>query len=75
MTSQDEYEFCAEDRFWFRPAYTDGRCPLCGEGAPGGAPELPLMLRADRFSLGMFGVALVSVAMSAFVLVMYFHAS
>lgn len=71
---RDEYAFCAVDGFWFRPSYTDGRCPLCGEIVPGGAGQLPLLIRADRFVLGMAAVALVSLGMSALVLVMYFQA-
>ena len=27
----DGYVLCAEDGFWFRPTYTAGKCPLCGE--------------------------------------------
>ena len=27
----DEYVLCPEDGSWFRPLYTDGMCPLCGE--------------------------------------------
>jgi len=68
------YSFCPEDRYWFRPAYTQGRCPLCGETAPGGAPPPPLLTRIDRSLLGIAGLALVSVAMSILVLYMYFAA-
>jgi hypothetical protein len=64
------YVFCAEDGFWFRPAYTDGRCPLCGEVAP--APPLPLLLRSDRSWLGLAFLALESLGMLALVLLMYF---
>lgn len=74
MSGPDDYVLCPDDRFWFRPLYTDGKCPLCGEVAPGGAAALPLLLRADRFLIGMAGVALVSVAMSAFVLYAYLSA-
>jgi hypothetical protein len=74
VSSVDEYAFCPQDRYWFRPPYTGGKCPLCGEVVPGGAAELPLLLRADRFLIGMAAVALVSVAMSAFVLYAYFSA-
>jgi hypothetical protein len=70
----DGYSFCPEDRYWFRPAYTEGRCPLCGEVAPGGAPPPPLVARIDRSLLGIAGLALVSVGMSIFVLYMYFSA-
>jgi hypothetical protein len=68
----DGYAFCAEDGFWFRPAYTEGKCPLCGEVAPGGAPPLPLLRRMDRSWLGMAGLALESLAMLGLVLFMYF---
>ena len=66
------YAFCQEDGFWFRPSYTEGKCPLCGEVAPGGAPPLPRLLRTDRSWLGMAGLALESLAMLALVLFMYF---
>ncbi len=70
--SHDEYAFCAEDRYWFRPAYTAGKCPLCGTVAAGGAPPPPLLVRMDRSWLGVALFALVSVCMSALVLFMYF---
>jgi hypothetical protein len=69
---RDSYAFCPEDRFWFRPAYTEGRCPLCGEPAPGGAPPLPLLLRTERSWLGLAFLALESLAMLILVLFMYF---
>jgi hypothetical protein len=68
------YAFCSQDRYWFRPAYTEGKCPLCGEVAPGGAPPPPLSRRLDRSSLGMAGLALESLVMLALVLLMYFRA-
>jgi hypothetical protein len=69
----DGYAFCAEDRFWFRPAYTEGVCPLCGEPAPGGAPPAPLLARMDRSWLGLALLALESLGMLALVLFMYFE--
>ena len=71
--SHEDYAFCAEDGFWFRPAYTDGRCPLCGAVAPGGVPPLPLSRRMDRSWLGMAGLALESLVMLTLVLFMYFR--
>jgi hypothetical protein len=71
--SHDGYAFCADDGFWFRPAYTDGRCPLCGAVAPGGVPPLPLSRRMDRSWLGIAGLALESLAMLILVLFMYFR--
>jgi hypothetical protein len=71
----DGYALCAEDGFWFRPAYTEGKCPLCGKVAPGGAPPTPLVARLDRSLLLMAGFALVSIGMAALVLLMYFQAS
>jgi len=68
----DGYAFCAEDGFWFRPSYTEGKCPLCGMVAPGGAPPLPLLRRMDRSWLGLAGLALESLGMLALVLFMYF---
>jgi hypothetical protein len=69
---RDGYAFCPEDGFWFRPSYTEGKCPLCGEVAPGGAPPLPLLRRVDRSLLGVAALALESLGMLALVLLMYF---
>ena len=71
-SDSDGYAFCSEDGFWFRPAYTGGKCPLCGEPAPGGAPRLPLLQRSERSWLGVAGLALESFVMLALVLLMYF---
>jgi hypothetical protein len=70
---RDEYAFCTADGFWFRPTYTDGKCPLCGKVAPGGAPPLPLLRRMDRSWFGLAGLALESAAMLLLVLFMYFR--
>lgn len=70
----DEYAFCPEDGYWFRPAYTAGKCPLCAAVAPGGAPPPPLLVRMDRSWLGVALFALVSLGMSALVMFMYFKA-
>lgn len=67
-----EYAFCAADGYWFRPAYTEGKCPLCGAFALGGAPEAPLLARIDRSWYGWAGLALESVGMLVLVLFMYF---
>jgi len=72
---RDSYAHCAEDDFWFRPLYTGGKCPLCGEPATGGEPPVPLLLRVDRYWLGLAALVLSSVAMAALVLYMYFRAS
>lgn len=69
----DGYVFCPEDGFWFRPAYTDGTCPLCGEVVPGGAASLPRLARIDRSWLGVGALAVESLAMIALVLVLYFR--
>jgi hypothetical protein len=68
----DEYVLCPEDRYWFRPAYTEGKCPLCGEVAPGGVPPAPLLRRMDRSWFGVAGLAVESLCMLALVLFMYF---
>jgi hypothetical protein len=68
----DHYTVCPQDGFSFRPLYTGGKCPLCGEPAPGGEPSLPLLLRVDRFWLGMAALVSSSVAMAALVLYVYF---
>jgi hypothetical protein len=67
----EDYVFCAEDGYWFRPAYTDGKCPICGEAAAGGAPAT--FLGTDRSWYGMAGLALESLVMLTLVLVMYFR--
>jgi hypothetical protein len=69
----EEYAFCPRDAFWFRPSYTEGTCPLCGEIAPGGAPPLPRSRRMDRSWLGLAGLVLESVVMLVLVLLMYFR--
>ena len=69
---RDEYAFCPEDSYWFRPAYRAGKCPLCGAVAAGGAPPAPLLVRMDRSWLGVALFTLVSLAMSVLVLFMYF---
>jgi hypothetical protein len=65
------YAFCSKDSFWFRPAYTEGKCPLCGEVAPDGAAPSRLA-GIDRSWLGLGGLALLSLVMLALVLYMYF---
>jgi hypothetical protein len=70
---RDGYTLCRDDGFWFRPAYTEGKCPLCGAVAPGGAPPAPLLVRIDRSWLGAAGLALESLGMLALVLFMYFR--
>ena len=70
----DDYAFCSDDRYWFRPSYTGGKCPLCGAVALGGAPPPPLFVRMDRSWIGLALFTLVSLGMSALVLFMYFEA-
>lgn len=72
--SRDDYALCAEDGHWFRPAYTEGTCPLCGKAAPGGAPRPPLLGRVDRSFLGLALLAVESLGMLALVLFMYLEA-
>ena len=69
----DRYVLCANDGHWFRPAYTDGKCPLCGEVAPGGAGSPPRLARIGRSWLGVGLLTLESVGMLALVLLMYFR--
>jgi hypothetical protein len=71
---RDDYVLCTKDGYWFRPPYTEGKCPLCGEVAPGGGPPPPLVARIDRSSLGLAAFALMSLGMTALVLFMYFAA-
>ena len=73
MSARDEFAFCPEDQYWFRPAYTGGKCPLCGAVAPGGAPPAPLLVRMDRSWLGVALFTFWSLSMSALVLFMYFE--
>ena len=69
----EDYAFCPDDRYWFRPTYTEGKCPLCGKVVPGGAPTPPLLARIDRSWFGLGLLALESLAMMALVLFMYFE--
>jgi hypothetical protein len=71
---RDGYVLCPADGFWFRPSYTEGKCPLCGKVAPGGAPPLPLSRRLGRSWLGIAGLTLESLGMLTLVLFMYFKA-
>jgi hypothetical protein len=71
-TRRDEFAFCPEDRYWFRPTYTGGKCPLCSAVAPGGEPP-PLLVRMDRSWLGVAVFTFWSLSMSALVLFMYFE--
>ena len=71
---QDHYARCPQDGHWFRPLYTEGKCPLCGEAAPGEEESLPLLLRVDRFGLGLAALTVSSLAMVVLVLFMYFRA-
>ena len=66
--THEGYVFCDQDGYWFRPAYTEGKCPLCGAPAVGATVRPP-----DRSWYGMAGLALESVAMLTLVLVMYFR--
>lgn len=70
---RDDYVFCREDGFWFRPAYTEGKCPLCGAVAPGGPPPLSRFRLTDRSWLGLAALALESLVMLALVLFVYFR--
>jgi len=74
LARPDGYVLCADDGFWFRPAYTDGKCPLCGEPAPSGVAPTSLLHRIgmDRSWFGMASLAVESLAMLILVLVMYY---
>ena len=69
---REGYAFCPEDGFWFRPNYTDGKCPLCGVAAPGAAPPESMLGRMGRSWFGLAGLALLSLVMLALVLFLYF---
>jgi hypothetical protein len=71
---RDGYAFCPEDGYWFRPPYTEGKCPLCGKVVLGGALPPPPLARIDRSWLGLALLALESLGMMALVLFMYFKA-
>jgi hypothetical protein len=68
----DEYVLCPEDGSWFRPLYTDGVCPLCGEPAAEEGEGLPYLLRLDGFRIGILALVIASLGMSALVLYTYF---
>ena len=69
---EDQYVLCPEDGSWFRPLYTDGVCPLCGEPVSEEERGLPLLLRLDGFRIGIGALAVSSLGMSALVLYTYF---
>jgi hypothetical protein len=69
---RDRYVLCPEDGTWFRPLYTDGMCPLCGEPIAEEERGLPLLMRADGFWLGLGALVLSSLGMCALVLYTYF---
>ena len=68
----DQYVLCPVDGTWFRPLYTDGMCPLCGEPVAEEERGLPLFLRVDGFWLGLGALAVTSLVMTAIVLYTYF---
>jgi hypothetical protein len=68
----DEYVLCPEDGTWFRPMYTDGMCPLCGQPIAEEGRGLPLLMRLDGFAMGVGALALASLGMCALVLYAYF---
>lgn len=68
----EHYALCPQDGFFFRPLYTDGKCPLCGEVIADESSRLPLLMRFDRFRFGMTMLVAVWIVMSALVLVVYF---
>lgn len=69
----DDYALCPVDGFWFRPNYTDGKCPLCGTPAPGEAPPASMLAKMGRSWFGVAALALESLVMVALVLVLYFR--
>jgi hypothetical protein len=70
----DEYVLCPEDGTWFRPLYTDGMCPLCGEPVAEEERGLPWLLRLDGFRIGVGALVISSLGMTALVLYTYFSA-
>ena len=69
---RDGYAFCRGDAFWFRPAYTEGKCPLCGI-APAGAPPAGFLEGVGRSWYGFAALTVESLGMLALVLFMYFR--
>ena len=69
---RDGYAFCRGDAFWFRPAYTEGKCPLCGV-VPAGAPPAAFLEGVGRSWYGFAALGVESLAMLALVLFMYFR--
>ncbi|HEV7677968.1 MAG TPA: hypothetical protein VGQ42_05335 [Candidatus Dormibacteraeota bacterium] len=54
---------CPVDSWAFAPAYTDGRCPLCGWAPQGYVYSPPLLTPYDRYWAAMAGIAAISVIM------------
>jgi hypothetical protein len=70
---REVFSWCPEDRYWFRPLYTDGSCPLCGRRAEE-VPPAPLLVRMDRFVAAVGVLAAASVAMGILVVITYIKA-
>lgn len=69
--SRDAQVVCPTDSWPFRPAYTEGRCPLCGWEAPGTVVRLPLSRRIDSFAWMALSLIALSVVMLVLVVVLY----
>ena len=68
----EQYVLCPEDGTWFRPLYTDGMCPLCGEPVAEEEPGLPLLMRVDGVRAGVVALGITSLCMTVLVLYTYF---
>jgi uncharacterized membrane protein len=59
------------DSWAFRPAYTEGHCPICGWEPPGALVRLPLSRRVGGFGWMVIMLAALSVLMLVLVVAMY----
>ena len=66
--------WCPLDDWTFRPAYTDGACPLCGWQPEGFEANPPLSQRIDWFMIMLAVVVLASILMGILVLRAYARA-
>ena len=69
--SREAQAICPADSWAFRPAYTDGHCPICGWQPPGAVVRLPLSRRVDAFAWMVLAAVAVSLVMAILVALLY----
>jgi hypothetical protein len=69
--SREAQAICPVDSWAFRPAYTEGHCPICGWEPPGAVVRLPLSRRVGGFGWMVIMLGALSVLMLVLVVAMY----